>query len=350
MGAGTTRFEKACAREPVDCTPVWIMRQAGRYLPEYRALRADHSLLDLCRSPELACEVAMQPLRRFDLDAAILFSDLLIPVFALGIDFDIVEKRGPVLARPLRTRADIDALPQPDLRAVGYVFETIRRMRESLAAMGRDVPVLGFTGAPFTVASYLIEGEPTRAFQHTRLLMHREPGTFAALLERLADLAIAYAGEQVRAGVRAVQIFDSWVGCLAPRDYRRHVLAPTRRVFEALRRMGTTSIHFATLGESLLDPMAEAGGDVLSVDWRIPLATVRSKHPDRAVQGNLDPIALTAPLEVLDRMVRDVLDDAGPAPGHVFNLGHGIQPDASIDNVLRLVDSVHELTRRGPSR
>jgi uroporphyrinogen decarboxylase len=341
-----TRFENACARRPVDCTPVWIMRQAGRYLPEYREIRKSHSLLDICRSPELACEVAMQPLRRFDLDAAILFSDLLIPVFALGVDFDIIEKRGPVLARPLRTPADVEALPQPDLGQVSYVFETIHRMREGIAAMGRPIPVLGFTGAPFTVASYLIEGEPTRAFQQTKLLMYREPETFGRLLDRLADLAIAYAREQVSAGVRAVQIFDSWVGCLSPREYRRHVLAPTRRIFEALKQMGTPSIHFATLGESLLDPMVEAGGDVISVDWRIPLATVRRRHPDRAVQGNLDPLALGAPPEVLERMVREVLDDAGPAPGHVFNLGHGILPDAPIDGVERMIRSVHDLSRR----
>jgi uroporphyrinogen decarboxylase len=342
MTPSLSRFELACSRQPVERMPVWIMRQAGRYLPEYRELRRSHSLLDLCRHPALACEVAMQPLRRFDLDAAILFSDLLIPVFALGIRFDIVEKRGPVLDRPLRCAADVDALPSPDLSQVSYVFETVRLMHQGIEDLGRAIPVIGFTGAPFTVASYLIEGEPSRAFQNTKLMMYREPQVFDRLLDRLADLAIVYAREQVAAGVRAVQIFDSWVGCLSPREYRRHVLPPTRRVFEAIRGMGVPAIHFATLGESLLDLMAEAGGDVISVDWRIPLSTVRERHPGRAIQGNLDPLALMAPPDVLRRMIADVLADAGPAPGHIFNLGHGILPDTPPEAVSLLLDIVHQ--------
>ncbi|MGH9870691.1 MAG: uroporphyrinogen decarboxylase [Candidatus Polarisedimenticolia bacterium] len=346
MDNAATRFERACARHPVDRTPLWIMRQAGRYLPEYREIRSRHSLLDICRTPELACEVAMQPLRRFDLDAAILFSDLLIPVLALGIRFDIVEKRGPVLPRPLTSPSDIDALPRPDLSQVSFVFETIRAMRQSIARLGRPIPVIGFAGAPFTVASYLIEGEPTRAFQKTKLMMYREPRAFDRLLDRLSDLAIAHVREQVNAGARAVQIFDSWAGCLGPREYRSHVLAPTRRIFEALKGMGVPSIHFATAGESLLDPMAEAGGDVISVDWRIPLGTVRARHPDRAVQGNLDPLALMAPPEVLRAKIRDVLSDAGPQPGHIFNLGHGILPDTPVEAVELLADEVHAAVPR----
>lgn len=323
------------------------MRQAGRYLPEYRAIREGRTLLDLCRTPELACEVAMQPLRRFDLDAAILFSDLLVPVSALGIDFDIVEKRGPVLARPLRRKEDVTALPSPDLGAVSYVFDAVKALLAALAAERRAVPVLGFAGAPFTMASYLIEGEPSRHFQRTKLLMHAEPEIWALLLDKLSDLVVGYVREQVAAGAQAVQIFDSWAGCLTPADYRRHVLAPTRKIFTAIARLNVPSIHFASSGESLLPAMAEAGGDVLSVDWRIPLSRVRERFPERAVQGNLDPSALMAPAPVLERLAAEVLDEAGGRPGHIFNLGHGIQPEASIDNVARLVETVHARTRRG---
>ena len=340
MDQKTSRFLRACRREPVDRVPVWIMRQAGRYLPEYREIRKQHSLLDICRSPELACEVALQPLRRFDLDAAILFSDLLVPVAALGVDFDIVEKRGPVLASPVRGGDAVRSLRRPGgLAEIEYVFETVRLIRQAVT-----VPVIGFAGAPFTVGSYLIEGGPSRDFRETKLMMYSEPRIFADLMNRLADLMIAYVERQAKAGAEAVQIFDSWAGSLGPADYRRHVLPPTRRVFEAVRSLGIPSIHFGTNTSSLLDLMAEAGGDVLSVDWRIPLSDVRRGYPDRAVQGNLDPLALFAPREALDRMIDEVLVEAGPAPGHVFNLGHGILPDTPIENVTFLVDAVHERT------
>ncbi len=315
------------------------MRQAGRYLPEYRELRAQHSLLSLCRDPELACEVAMQPMRRFDLDAAILFSDLLIPVAVLGVEFDIVENRGPVVSRPLRDAAAVAALEKPDrLDRIGYLFETIRLMRHALA--GR-VPVLGFAGAPFTLASYLVEGGASRDFRRTRLLMHTQPRVFTDLLERLADLVIACLEAQAEAGAAAVQLFDSWVGCLSPAEYRRHVLPATRRAFEAARRRGLLTIHFGTACTGLLPLMAEAGGDVLGVDWRVPLADVRRVFPDRAVQGNLDPVALLAPAESLAPMIDAVLADAGPAPGHIFNLGHGILPETPVENVSLLVQRVH---------
>jgi len=341
------RFLKAVSRQPVDRTPIWIMRQAGRYLPEYREMRRSHSMLTMCRTPELACEVTLQPLRRFDLDAAILFSDLLIPLFALGVDFDIVEKRGPVLARAVRDADAIRALPAAaDLRRVDYVFEAVRQIRAALPSTGRDVPLLGFAGAPFTIASYMIEGGPSRDFRETKLLMYRDPAAFELLMQRLADLVIGYLGAQARAGVAAVQLFDSWVGCLGPEDYRRHVFGPTRRVFEETRALGIPTIHFGTMNGTLIDLMAEAGGDVLGADWRLPLDQVRSRFPDRAVQGNLDPAALYAPQEVLARKIDAVLEAAGPEPGHIFNLGHGITPDVPVENVAFLVDTVHARTRR----
>ncbi len=337
------RFLRACRRQLADCTPVWIMRQAGRYLPEYRELRENHTLLEICRKPELACEVTLQPMRRFDLDAAILFSDLLIPVSAIGIDFDIVEGRGPVIERPIRDGGSVRALKMPrDLGELDFVPETIRLIDAGLQG---KIPVVGFAGAPFTMASYLIEGGPTRDFRRTKLFMYKNPGAWADLLDRLADLIIAYSEIQVRAGVAAIQIFDSWAGSLSPADYRRRVLEPTRRVFQGLGKLGAPVIHFGTMTTSLLDLMAEAGGDVLGVDWRVPLGRVRARFPQRAVQGNLDPIALLAPEEVLSESIDEVLAEAGPQPGHIFNLGHGILPETPLGNVEFLVDAVHERTR-----
>ncbi|HET9480836.1 MAG TPA: uroporphyrinogen decarboxylase, partial [Candidatus Polarisedimenticolia bacterium] len=288
-----SRFMRACRRQSVDCTPIWVMRQAGRFLPEYRQIRAGHSLLDICRNPDLACEVTMQPVRRFDLDAAILFSDLLVPVAALGVDFDIVEKKGPVLARPVCERQAIGSLKDPgDLREVDYVFEAVRRVRAALDREGRAIPLLGFAGAPFTLASYLVEGGPSRHFTRTKLLMYSEPDTWADLMSRLADMTIGYLERQFAAGVSAAQLFDSWVGCLSPSEYRRYTMEPTRRIFTAMKKLGAPMIHFGTMNATLLDLMAEAGGDVLSVDWRIPLDQVRRRFPGHAVQGNLDPLAL----------------------------------------------------------
>ena len=339
------RFLRACHREPVDCTPVWIMRQAGRYLPEYQAMRARHSMLDICRTPDLARQVTMQPLDRFDLDAAILFSDLLVPLGAVGVDFDIVEGTGPVVERPCRTVDDIRGLSSPDLDRVGYVFEAVKVIQRELARRERPIPLIGFSGAPFTVASYLVEGGPTRTFRETKLLMYREPQAWNDLLALLSDLLAGYLERQIEAGADAVQVFDSWVGCLSPAEYRAHVMEPTRRVLEAGRRRGVPVIHFGTMNAHLLDLMTEAGGDVIGVDHRLPLELVRRRCPDKAVQGNLDPLALMAPREVLERKIRDVLESAGSAPGHVFNLGHGIMPGTPIDSVRFLVEKVHEMTR-----
>jgi len=330
------------------------MRQAGRYLPEYREIRKQHTLLGICRTPGLACEVALQPLRRFDLDAAILFSDLLIPVAALGVGFDIVEKRGPVLDRPIRTADEINAMPdRADLGRVDYVFETIRLIRGALSGpefIERQLPVIGFSGAPFTMASYLIEGGPSREFRETKTLMYRDPVAFDSLLSRLAELIIAYVEGQVAAGAAVIQIFDSWAGALSAAEYRRFVLPPTRRVFAAATRLGVPTIHFGTVTGHLLDEMSETGGDLLSVDWRIALAEVRRRHPDRGVQGNLDPMALMAPPQVLEMMIDDVLADAGRAPGHIFNLGHGILTETPIESVALMVRLVHEKTRQAEQR
>lgn len=339
-------FLKACRLEPVERTPVWIMRQAGRYLPEYRRMRDRHSMLEICRTPDLACEVTMQPLRRFELDAAILFSDLLIPVEAIGVAFDIVEGKGPVVESPLTTGERIEALDAPDLDRVGYVFDAVRHVKEALSGENRSTPLIGFAGAPFTVASYLIEGEPTRSFRKCKGMAFDDPGVFDVLLGRLADLLAAYVEAQVEAGVDAVQIFDSWVGSLSPALYRKHVMEPTRRVIEAARRGGVPVIHFGTMNAGIIDRMAEAGGDVIGIDWRMSLHEARARFPGRAIQGNLDPLALLAPRETLGRMIDEVLDDAGPEPGYIFNLGHGILPETPPDNLAFLVDRVHARTAR----
>jgi len=323
------------------------MRQAGRYLPEYREIRKTRSLAEICETPELACEAAMQPIRRFDLDAAILFSDLLVPVRALGAEFEIVEGRGPVVARPIRDRDAVRSLKPPsDPRSLDFAFEAVRLLAGALAASGRRVPVIGFAGAPFTIASYLIEGGATRDFLQTRSLMHHDPVAFADLMQRLSDLVIQYVEGQVRAGAQAIQIFDSWAGCLSPSDYKRHVLEPTRRIFAAGGRMGVPMIHFGTTTSGLLELMAFCGGDVQSVDWRIPLSAARARCPGRAVQGNLDPAALLAPQPVLERMIDEVLAEAGSEPGHIFNLGHGVLPGTPVDNVALLIRSVREKSRR----
>ncbi len=344
MDRTESRFERACRRRRVDRTPIWIMRQAGRYLPEYRELRKRHGMLEMCRTPRLACEVTLQPLRRFDLDAAILFSDLLIPIEGLGLEFDILEGRGPVVANPIDDPGSVRSLPaEADMARLEYVPEAIERIVSELS--GR-VPVIGFAGAPFTLASYLIEGHGTRDFRRTKCFMYEHTEAWDDLLMRLSDLVVAYAGIQVRAGVVAIQIFDSWIGVLGPSDYRLRVLEPTRRVFEGIAGLGVPAIHFGTVTSGLIDMMAQAGGDVLGVDWRVSLSDVRARFPGHAVQGNLDPVALFAPTPVLERMIDEVITGAGREPGHIFNLGHGILPETPVESVRFLIERVHETTRR----
>jgi uroporphyrinogen decarboxylase len=334
-------FLAACAGRPAERTPVWFMRQAGRALPEYRAIRQRHAFSEMIRRPEVAAEVTLQPVRRLGVDAAILFSDLITPVQAVVPGVDVHPGKGPVVDEPFRTAADIERLrplePEADLP---YVLETVARVRAELPP---EVPLIGFAGAPFTVASYLVEGGRSSDHARTKALLYGDPGTWASLLDRLADSTIATLRAQVGAGAQAVQVFDSWVGALSADDYRRSVLPASAKVFAALADLGVPRIHFGVGTGHLLPLLAEAGADVVGVDWRVPLDVARCLV-DRPVQGNLDPTALLAPPEVLDARVDAVLADAGGRPGHVFNLGWGVLPDTDPDALRRVVDRVHAAT------
>ncbi|MGE0040019.1 MAG: uroporphyrinogen decarboxylase [Vicinamibacterales bacterium] len=336
-----SRFLKACRREPVDRTPVWFMRQAGRYMAEYRALRQNYTLLQLCRTPDLATEVTLQPINRIDLDAAILFSDLLIPLEPMGIPFDFVKGEGPSIERPIRTEADIAAIHAFEPReALGFTFEAIRQITQALD--GR-VPLIGFAGAPFTLASYAIEGGHSNNFALTKALMYGNPSAWHRFAGLLAEVVGDYLVAQVEAGVDAVQVFDSWVGALNAADYREFALPHTRRIFEKIAGAGVPTIHFGTATGSILREMREAGGDVVGADWRIPLdeAWDRIGH-DRGIQGNLDPTLLLGPRERLFAGADDVLARAGGRPGHIFNLGHGILPMTPLEHVQALAEHVHD--------
>jgi uroporphyrinogen decarboxylase len=338
------RFLRACRRERVDRTPVWFMRQAGRYMAEYRALRERWSLLALCRTPELAVEVTLQPVRALGVDAAILFSDLLLPLAPLGIPFDFVAGEGPAIERPVRSSADVEALRRFDPREdLGMVLEAIRLLRREL-----EVPLIGFAGAPFTLASYAIEGGHSNHFARTKAMMYGEPETWHRLAALLAEVAADYLRAQVEAGVQAVQLFDSWVGALDETDYRELVLSHTRHIFDALADLDVPKIHFGTGTGHLLATQREAGGTVIGVDWRTPIDEGWARAGDGvAVQGNLDPTLLFAPRERLLSRVDDVLRRAGGRPGHVFNLGHGILPGTPVEAVKAVVEHVHRAT--GPS-
>ncbi|HXH04972.1 MAG TPA: uroporphyrinogen decarboxylase [Vicinamibacterales bacterium] len=320
------------------------MRQAGRYLPEYRALRRRHSLLEICRTPELAARVTLQPLARFDLDAAILFSDLLIPLEPLGFRVQFTAGEGPVVDRPIRSAADIDRLARYEPReALGFVAEAARIARAELD--GR-VPLIGFAGAPFTLASYAIEGGPSTSFARTKALMFADPAAWHRLAALLADLVVEFLAVQIEAGVDAVQVFDSWVGALGPADYREFVLPHMRGLFERLQRFGIPAIHFGVGTTALLELMREAGGDVVGVDWRVPLDDAWARIGwDRAIQGNLDPaLLLGTEARLLDRAA-DVLRRAGGRPGHIFNLGHGVLPATPPSRIEALVRFVHDYRR-----
>ena len=316
------------------------MRQAGRYMPEYREIRARHSLLDICKSPELATIVTLQPVRRIDLDAAILFSDLLLPLEPMGIPFDFVRGEGPAIEHPIRSEADINNLKCFEPReALSHVLETIRLVGAELAGA---VPLIGFGGAPFTLASYAIEGGHSNSFALTKALMYSNPRAWHRLCEMLSSMMGEYMKAQIEAGVQAVQIFDSWAGALNSADYREFVLPHTRRIFDALKGLGVPTIHFGTGTAAILHDMREAGGDVIGADWRIPLdeAWKRIGH-DRAIQGNLDPTLLLAPLDRMLDGADAVLQQANGRPGHIFNLGHGILPSTSVEHVQALAQHVH---------
>ena len=341
------RFLRACRREPVDRTPVWFMRQAGRYMAEYRALREKHTLLEICRTPELAVEVTLQPIRAIGFDAAILFSDLLIPLAPMGIPFDFQAGEGPVIQAPVRSAADVAVLRRIEPREeLGMVLEAVRLLRREL-----EVPLIGFAGAPFTLASYAIEGGHSTNFARTKGLMYGEPATWHRLAGLLADVVADYLRAQVEAGAQAVQLFDSWIGALDEADYREFALPHVKRIFDGLADLDVPKIHFGTGTGHLLAAQREAGGTVIGVDWRTPLDEGwRRAGEGVAVQGNLDPTLLFAPRERLLARVDDVLRRAGGRPGHVFNLGHGILPGTPVDAVRAVVDHVHERTRHPEAR
>jgi len=334
----TARYLRATRSLPVDTTPVWFMRQAGRALPEYRAIREHATLVEITRDPALCAEVTLQPVRRLGVDAAILFADITTPFHGLGVAFDIVEGRGPVIDRPVRTLADVEALRPFDPEAsVPGLLDAIRLIRAE-----SPVPLIGFAGAPFTLACYLVEGGPSRDFITTKRLMHAQPETWAALLDRLVDATIAYLGAQVAAGAQAVQVFDSWVGGLSPLDYERRLWPWMRRLFEGIAPLGIPVTHFGVGTGGILGLQASAGGDVIGLDWRIALSEGRRLVGDKAVQGNLDPVLLLGPWEGVEEAARWILAQDGGRPGHVFNLGHGVLPGTDPDHLVRLVDLVHE--------
>jgi uroporphyrinogen decarboxylase len=330
---------RAARREPVERTPVWFMRQAGRSLPEYRAVRERHGFFELARNPELCAEVTLQPVRRHGVDAAVMFADIMTPVAAMGIGVELVEGVGPVVDSPIRTSADVERLTVPDpTDALGEVLDAVRIVRAELPP---EVAVVGFCGGPFTVAGYLIEGRPSRELPNTKALMLAEPELCDALMAKLADTFSAYVAAKVAAGADLVQLFDSWVGTLSPSLYRERVAPWSERILGAV---DVPTIHFGTGAAHLVPDLAAAGGDVIGLDWRLPLDEGWALVPDRAVQGNLDPAALVAPWEVVERETLDVLARAGGRPGHIFNLGHGVLPDTDPDHLTRLAALVHERT------
>jgi uroporphyrinogen decarboxylase len=334
------RFLKACRHEPVDATPVWFMRQAGRYMPDYRALRQRYSLLEICRAPELAVAVTLQPVNAIDVDAAILFSDLLIPFTPMGLDFDFVKGEGPSIAQPIRSAADVDRLrPFEPREALAHVLETIRILRVEL---GDRVPLIGFGGAPFTLAAYAIEGGPSTTYARTKAFMYAEPRAWHRLCEAFAGMIADYLAAQVEAGVQALQVFDSWAGALGRADYREFALPHSSRIFSALRKTGVPVVHFGVGTTAILPDMTEAGGDVIGLDWRLPLdeAWFIVGH-NRAVQGNLDPTLLLGPRDRLFAAADDVLRRAAGRAGHIFNLGHGVLPNTPLEQVQALAKHVH---------
>lgn len=340
---GDAPFLRACRRQPVEHRPVWFMRQAGRALPEYRALRGEGSMLLALTKPELAAELTLQPVLRYGVDAAVLYSDIIVPVASIGFGVDIVPGIGPVVAQPFRTAADLPRLrplePEVD---TPHVLETVRILARELRGPG--VPLIGFAGAPFTVASYLLEGRPSRDYVNTKRLMHSDSGLWDELLGRLAGIALASLRSQVEAGAQAVQLFDSWVGTLHPRDFRARVLPHVQRIFAGLEDLGVPRIYFGVGTGELLGAMATSGADVIGVDWRVSLDEARRRiGPHLAVQGNLDPALCLAPWPVVEQAVRQVIADAGDGPGHIFNLGHGVLPETDPNVLARVVELVHAI-------
>ncbi|MFF9359697.1 uroporphyrinogen decarboxylase [Streptomyces griseoluteus] len=336
-------FLKACRREPVPHTPVWFMRQAGRSLPEYRKVREGIPMLESCTRPELVTEITLQPVRRHDVDAAVFYSDIVVPLKAIGIDLDIKPGVGPVVAEPVRTRADLERLRDLTPEDVSYVTEAVGMLTSELGS----TPLIGFAGAPFTLASYLVEGGPSRTYENAKAMMYGDPELWADLLDRLADITAAFLKVQIEAGASAVQVFDSWAGALAPADYRASVMPASAKVFDAVAGYGVPRIHFGVGTGELLKLMGEAGADVVGVDWRVSLdEAARRVGPGKALQGNLDPTVLFTDRRTVEAKAQEVLDAAAGLEGHVFNLGHGVMPNIEPDALTHLVDYVHRASAR----
>ncbi len=339
------RLLRSCRGLPVDRPPVWIMRQAGRYLPEYRALRDGRGFLDMCRDVDVAVEVSLQPLRRVGTEAVILFSDIFVPVLGMGIDMDF--RPGPVFAEPIRTRSQVEALRIPDPReSVPYVFEILRNLRRELAE--DEIPLLGFAGAPFTLAAYLVEGGSSAAFSGLKPMLHREPELLRALLARLTDLVVGYLEAQIEAGAQAVQLFDTWAGILGPTEYREWVLPVHREISAKLDRDRAPLILYVKGGAHVVDAMSESGADVISLDWRVDMARAAREVGERvSLQGNLDPAALAAPREQIFARVREIAEAAAPARGHILNLGHGCLPETPVEGACAFTDAARALAGEG---
>ncbi len=339
-------FLKACRREPTDVTPIWLMRQAGRYMPEYRAVRSKVSFLELCKDPALATEVTVFAAERLGVDAAILFADILLILEPLGFDLEFAKGEGPVIHNPIREGGDVDRVrAMPDPAPLGYVMDAVASIR---AALNPQTPLIGFAGAPFTLACYAIEGGGSRHYEKAKAFMYRDPGAWDALMETLVDATAVYLNAQAAAGAQVLQIFDSWVGTLGPHEYRRFVQPHMRRMIAALAP-GVPVIHFGTDTATLLELQRDAGGDVIGLDWRVDFGPTWDRlGPGVAVQGNLDPSVLFAPIDEIERQADRILDAAAGRPGHIFNLGHGIMPLTPVDNVLALVNHVHERSSGRP--
>jgi len=338
------RFIKACRREPVDCTPVWMMRQAGRYLPEYREIRAKHTFLEMCKTPEVAAEVTVQPVRRYEIDAAIIFADILLPLEPMGIGLEFAKGEGPVIHNPVRTMADVQKLKPIDAASqIEYLMKAIRLV---LKELNGKVPLIGFSGAPFTLASYMIEGGGSRNYEHAKAMMFSEPKAWHTLMEHLTGVIINYLDAQIDTGVQVVQLFDSWVGALGPSDYREFVLPHQKNVIAGVKKT-VPLIHFAHGATHLLEMVAEAGGDVIGLDWRCDLdvAWNRVGH-QKAVQGNLDPVTLFGSKEFIRKRTREILDRAAGRNGHIMNLGHGILQQTPLDHAAEFINATHELSKR----
>ncbi len=335
------RFLKACRGEPVDATPVWFMRQAGRYMKAYRDLKEKHTFLEMCKTPELATEVTLQPVNALNIDAAIIFADILLPLEPMGTGLEFIVGDGPSIPRPVRDAKAVENLrPVNAEEQLGFVGDAIRMVRKEISG---KVPLIGFAGAPFTLSSYMVEGGKSREFKITKMMMFEAPETWALLMEKVCATLIDYLKMQVKAGAQALQIFDSWVGCLSPYDYTKYILPYTRKVIDGLKECGVPVINFSTGTSTMLPTVAQAGGDVISFDWRISLDDAwKQIGYDQPIQGNLDPVLLFAPLPVIKERVHDIMRQADGRPGHIFNLGHGILQHTPVDHVKAVCDMVHE--------